>query len=216
MSPITSIEIFLAHVRASTAPQESHPLERSLACWLAYYRALQFVRERYSQTNTAYIQAITHYLHTRERLRSEPRATTTAEQARAEAETLHRQLQDKYASFYIFAIGLLDSIVDTFQCYFALAWPRSDITHARLSRDFPAICRAKGLVLAPTALPTLMRELQAALVAPVPNRPSIIDERPEDRLTALSTAINVYIAAMMQFFARNESYSVLCNAFADH
>jgi len=216
MSPITSIEIFLAYVRTCTAPQEGHPLERSLACWLAYYRALQFVRERYGQTNTAYIQAITHYLHTRERPRSERLAPAAARQARAEAEALHRQLQDKYASFYIFAIGLLDSIADSFQCYFALAWPRSDITHARLSRDFPTICRAKGLVLAPTALPTLMRELQAALVAPVPSRPSVIDERPEDRLTALSTAVNVYIAAMMQFFARHEEHSVLSNALADH
>ena len=79
MSPITSIELFLADVRAHAAAPAGDALARRLPCWLAYYRALQFIRERYGQTNTAYLQTITTYLHTRERLPS------TAEQARAEA-----------------------------------------------------------------------------------------------------------------------------------
>jgi len=215
MSPITSIEVFLGRVRTCTALQDDGALERRLATWLAYYRALQFVRERYHQTNTAYIQAITRYLHTWERLPRPTRPVTPAEQARAEAEALRLQLQNKYASFYIFAIGLLDSMADTLQCYFGLAWPRSDTTHARLTRDFPALCREHGLVLAPTALPRLMHELHATLVASPSRITALIDEHPEEHLTALSTAINVYIAAMMQFFARNEEHSVLGSAFAD-
>jgi len=210
MSPITSIELFLADVHAHAASQEGDALARRLSCWLAYYRALQFIRERYGQTNTAYLQAITTSLHTRERL-----PTPTAEQARAEPEVLRHQLHDKYASFYIFAIGLLNSMADTWQCYFGLGWPRSDSTHARLTRDFPALCREQGLTLAPTALPTLMRELHAALAASPSSVAPVMDERPEDRLTAVSTAINVYIAAMMQFFARNVDHSVLRNALAD-
>src|SRR2546425_808975 len=91
MSPITSIELFLADVRAHAASQEGDALARRLSCWLAYYRTLQFVRERYGQTNSAYIEAITRYLHTRERL-----PTPTAEQARAEPEVLRHQLPDKY------------------------------------------------------------------------------------------------------------------------
>ena len=212
MSPITSIEMFLAEVRTRVTPQEDHPLVRSLSCWLAYYRALQFIRERYHRTNTAYIQAITHSLRTREHLPSATPRTTAAEQAQTEVEALRRQLHDKSTSFSIFALGLLDSMADTFQCYFGLGWPRSGITHARLTRDFPALCREQGLALAPTALPTLMRELQATLVAPLASGPPVIDERPEERLTALSTALNVYIAAMMQCFARNAAHAVLRRA----
>jgi hypothetical protein len=210
MSPITSIELFFAEVRTRAAPPSRAALARRLSCWLAYYRALHFVRERYGQTNTAYLQTITTYFHTRERL-----PTTTAEHARAEAEALRHQLHEKSVSFSIFAIGLLDSIADTFQCYFGLGWPRSDSTHARLTRDFPPLCREKGFVLAPTALPTLMRELHATLVVSPPSLTPVIDERPEDRLTAMSTAINVYIAAMMQFFARNETHSVLRRVLVD-
>src|SRR5712691_8522657 len=150
MSPITSIELFLAEVRAHAAAQEGDALVRRLSCWLAYYRTLQFVRERYSQTNTAYIQAITRYLHTRERLPRPTRPVTPAEQALAEAEALRHQLQNKYASFSIFAIGVLDSMGDTFQCYFGLGWPRSDSTHARLTRDFPALCLVFVMIPAPT------------------------------------------------------------------
>src|SRR5713101_2523856 len=80
MSPITSIELFLADVRAHAAAQEGDTLVRHLSCWLAYYRTLQFVRERYSQTNTAYIEAITRHLHTRERLPRPTRPVTPAEQ----------------------------------------------------------------------------------------------------------------------------------------
>jgi len=215
MSPITSIEMFLAEVRTRVTPQEDHPLVRSLSCWLAYYRALQFIRERYHRTNTAYIQAITHSLRTREHLPSATPRTTAAEQAQTEVEALRRQLHDKSTSFSIFALGLLDSMADTFQGYFGLGWPRSAITHARLTRDFLALCREKGWVLAPTALPTLMRELHAALVAPLPSRPTVMDEHPDDRLMAVSPAINVYIAAMMQFLARNAEHSVLRRVSAD-
>ena len=216
MPPITSIEMFLAHVRTCTSPQDGQALERRITSWLAYYRALQFVRERYGHINSAYIEAINHYLHTRECVpREMPLATITAQRLRAEAEALHRQLEEKLACFATFATGLLDSMADTLQCYFGLGWPRSDITHARLTRDFPALWRAHGLVLAPTALPTLMHAVHASLVALQPSFASCIDERPEERLTAVSTAINVYIAAMMQFFARNEEHSVLHNALAD-
>jgi hypothetical protein len=214
MPPITSIAVFLARVRTCTALQDDGALERRIATWLAYYRTLQFVRERYHQTNTAYIQAITRYLHTRERLPRATRPVTPAEEARAEAEALRDHLQDKYASFYIFTIGLLDSMAEVFRCYLGLVWPRSDTTHARLTREFPALCREQGLVLAPTALPRLMRELHAALVATPSRLTALIDEHPEEHLMAMSTAINVYIAAMMQFFARNEDHSVLRSAFA--
>ena len=209
MSPITSIELFLAEVRAHAAVPAGDALARRLSCWLAYYRALQFIRERYSQTNTTYLQAINTYLHTRERLPS------TAAQARAEAEALRHRLHDKFVSFSIFANGLLDSMADTWQCYFGLGWPRSDSTHARLTRDFRVLCREHGLILTPTALPTLMRELHTALVASPSSFAPVIDERPEDHLTAVSAAINVYMAAMMQFFARNVDHSVRRNALAD-
>ena len=215
MSPITSIEMFLTQVRTCTAPQDAQALERRITSWLAYYRSLQFIRERYGQLNTAYIHTINHYLHMREHLPRDPGLSTTAQRARAEAHALHRTLQEKYASFYTFATGLLDSIVDTFQCYFGLGWSRSEITHARLTRDFHALCMQHGLILAPTALPTLMRAVHASLVALQPSFASCIDDRPEERLTAVSTAINVYIAAMMQFFARNEEHSVLHSALAD-
>jgi len=46
MSPITSIELFLADVHAHTASQEGDALARRLSCWLAYYRTLQFGGER--------------------------------------------------------------------------------------------------------------------------------------------------------------------------
>ena len=211
MSPITSIEVFLAHVRSCPTLQDDQVLERRIATWLAYYRTLQFVRQRYSQLNTAYVQAITRYLHTRE-----THPETPDEATRAEAEVLREHLQKKYGSFYIFAIGLLDSMADVWQCYFGLGWPRSEITHAHLTRDFPVLCRDKGLVLTPTALPRLMRELHADLVASPSRLTALVDEHPEAHLIAVSTAINVYIAAMMQFFARNEEHSVLYRAFAAH
>ena len=215
MSPITSIEMFLTQVRTCTAPQDAKALERRITSWLAYYRSLQFIRERYGQLHTAYIHTINHYLHMREHLPRDPGLSTTAQQARAEAHALYRTLQEKYASFYTFATGLLDSIADTFQCYFGLGWNRSEITHARLTRDFHALCMQQGLILAPTALPTLMREMHAAIEASHPSLTPLIDERPEERLAALSTAINVYIAAMMHFFARNVEHSVLHSAVAD-
>jgi hypothetical protein len=217
MPAITSIGIFLAHVRNCTDTPAAQTLERRITAWLAYYHSLQFIRERYHQTNTAYIQAITHYLQMRERLPRDLRLSPTAAQhAWEEAHALHRALQEKQASFYTFAAGLLNSIADTFQCYFALAWPRSDITHARLTRDFYALCLEHRLLPAPTALPTLMRELHAYIVAAPASRAPVIDERPEERLMALSTAMDVYIAAMMQFFTRNVEHSVLGRGLADH
>ena len=217
MPAITSIEIFLAHVRTYTDTPAAQTLERRITAWLAYYHSLQFIRERYHQTNTAYVQAITHYLQMRERLPRDPRLSPTAAQhAWEEAHALHRTLQEKQTSFYTFAAGLLDSIADTFQCYFALAWPRSDITHARLTRDFHALCLEHRLLPAPAALPTLMRELHAYIVAAPASRAPVIDERPEERLMSLTTAIDVYIAAMMQFFTRNVEHSVLGRGLADH
>jgi hypothetical protein len=215
MSPITSIEMFLTQVRAGLASQERQALERRITSWLAYYRALQFIRERYGQLNTAYIQAINHYLQTRQRLPSEPHLSTTAQHAQAEAQTLYRTLEEKYVSFYTFATGLLDSMVDTLQCYLGLGWNRSEITHARLTRDFHTLCVEKGLIPVPTPLPTLMREMQTAIEAAHPSLTPLLDERPEERLTALSTSINVYIAAIMHFFARNVEHSVLRSALAD-
>jgi hypothetical protein len=215
MSPITSIEMFLAQVRTCPAPQHGQALERRITSWLAYYRSLQFVRERYGQLNTTYIQAIHRYLQTRERLASEPDLSSTAQQAQAEAHALYHTLQEKYVSFYTFATGLLDSIADTLQCYFGLGWTRSEITHARLTRDFPILCVAQGLIPVPTALPTLMREMQAAIETAHPSLTPLIDEHPEERLLALSTAINVYIAAIMHFFARNVEHSVLRSALAE-
>src|SRR5262245_59420294 len=216
MSAIISIEIFLAHVRTCTDTPAAQILERRITAWLAYYHSLQFIRERYHQTNTAYIQAITHYLQMRERLPRDPRLSSSAAQhAWEEAHALHRALQEKQASFYTFAAGLLDSVSDTFQCYFALAWSRSDITHARLTRDFQTLCLQNTLLPAPTGLPRLMRELHAYIVAAPASRTLVIDERPEERLMALSTAIDVYIAAMMQFFTRNVEHSVLGRWLAD-
>ena len=215
MSPITSIELFLTQVRAGPASQERQALERRITSWLAYYRALQFIRERCGQLNTAYIQAINDYLRTRERLPSEPHLSTAAQRAQAEAHALYRTLEEKYVSFYTFATGLLDSMADTLQCYFGLGWNRSEITHARLTRDFHTLCVEKGLIPVPTALPTLMREMQAAIEVAHPSLTPLLGEHPEERLTALSTAINVYIAALMQFFARNVERSVLRSALAD-
>src|SRR5262249_14203688 len=208
---------FLAHVRTYSDLSAAQTLERRITAWLAYYHSLQFIRERYDQINTAYIQAITRYLQMRDRLPHDPRLSPTAAQhAWQEAHVLHRSLEEKQASFYTFAAGLLDSIADTFQCYFALGWPRSDITHARLTHNFHALCLEHRLLPAPTALPTLMRELHAYIVAAPARRIPVIDERPEERLMALSTAIDVYIAAMMQFFTRNAEYSVLGRGLADY
>jgi hypothetical protein len=60
-----------------------------------------------------------------------------------------------------------------------------------------------------------MREMQAAIEAAHPSLTPLLGEHPTERLTALSTAINVYIAALMQFFARNVERSVLRSALAD-
>ena len=57
-----------------------------------------------------------------------------------------------------------------------------------------------------------MRELHAALVASPSRLTALIDEHPEEHPTAVSLAIHVSIAAMMQFFARNEAHSVLGRA----
>ncbi len=58
-------------------------------------------------------------------------------------------------------------------------------------------------------------ELHDYIVAAPASRTLVIDERPEERVMALSIAIDVYMAAMMQFFTRNVEHSVLGRWLAD-
>src|SRR5262249_44989894 len=164
MSVITSVETFLDAIRTYTAMQTGQCLESRISWWLVSYRCLLHTLERYRDIHTTYIHARQRYRDQREGLEQglSPRATIARHEL-AEIHDLYSELQCEGESFYTLAIGVLDSIADTFQCYFGLAWDRSAATHARLSRHFHSLCTEKALVLTPTALRLLMPDVHACI-----------------------------------------------------
>src|SRR5262249_42450717 len=207
MSVITSVETFLDAIRTYIAMQPGQCLESRISWWLAYYRCLLHTLERYRDIHTTYIHARQRYRYQGERREhSLSRRTTVARHELAEIHDLYSELQCEGESFYTLAIGVLDSIADTFQCYFGLSWDRSAATHARLSRHFHFLCAEKGLVLTPTALRLLMPDVRACLAEPRARLTSMTDVG--CLMTCLSK-IDAYSAAMLQFFAMNGEKSVL-------
>ena len=207
MSVITSVETFLDAIRTYTAMQTGQCLESRISWWLAYHRCLLRTLERYRDIHTTYMHARQRYRHQRVgREHGVSHRTIVVRHELAAIHDLYSELQCEGESFYTLAIGVLDSIADTFQCYFGLSWDRSAATHARLSRHFHFLCAEKDLVLTPTALRLLMPDVHACIAESRARLTSMTDVG--CLMTCLSK-IDAYSAAMLQFFAMNGEKSVL-------
>src|SRR5439155_17321860 len=170
-------------------------------------RCLQRTLERYRDTHTAYRHARQRYRHQREGLaHGASLLPTAARHELAEIHDLYSELQCEGESFYTLAIGVLDSIADTFQCYFGLSWDRSAATHTRLCKHFHFLCTEKDLILTPTALRVLMPDVHACIAESRARLTSMTDA---GYLMTCLTKVDAYSAAMLQFFAMNGEKAVL-------
>jgi hypothetical protein len=146
-------------------------LNASLNAWYRYYRFLQILIARYTQTAVAYVEAL---LQENERIWAQAKKADEAGQPatwpvtreeltemRRMAEialTLHLEIE----SFFVFANILLDRVASACRYYF---WKRADWNHWQLTHNLEKVCAKKGLHMPDLGLLKMPSELGAKIVA---------------------------------------------------
>jgi hypothetical protein len=100
---------------------------------------------------------------------------------------------------YPFAQAVLDDFTVTVCTFFACPWPRADMTHARLTRDFADLCRAYRLQGPLADVHAFMRNLYVRVVA---HRTGSAASNMHAYLSDILTCIEQYIVAMLRLCER--------------
>jgi hypothetical protein len=217
MIDTSRLQRLLHHLQTPSTVPQADQVAASITHWFGYYRSLQRILERYRERYTAYTTALQH---AQAQLPSDP-ATTAPAPPLAAVHDGYPALRSEMDLFCVFAKAVLDGMAETFQGYFALAWDKIAVSHARLLREFGRLCQEHHYVLDPAHLPVDMSEVQHHLEqhAPVRARHPTQQERrvtTPDIATFMRfvTLVDRYIDAMVQFLEVNVAHSILHHAIS--
>lgn len=110
--------------------------------------------------------------------------------------------------------AVLDSVADTFRCFFHLPWTRIEVSHMHLTATFPSLCAAHRLAGDTDYIYACMWALHTRLYAYRQTRrsPYGVTAPSPETLREVVTDLDQYILVMLHFFERNIPHSILCTA----